>query len=430
MESFFVGVWGIVAFFILLALGLPVAFSLLGVSFVGLTIILGLKASFSMITNLSFNYLSNYTMSVVPLFIFMGVIASVSGILEESFDVAKKWFGGLKGGLGFAAITANTIFAAASGSSVSACVVVGRGAMPAMRKSNYPKDVTAGIIAASGTIAAVIPPSILICIYGLIVDESIGELFIGGIIPGIIEAASYFVIVSLVIRNVEVKGLEKNSLVDKIRHTSHLWVVLIVILAVMGTIYTGVCTPTEAGAIGAMTVFILSLCLKRLTFDKFKKILKETAKTSCMILFILLAAGAFSRFLLVSGFTKTLVFAATEIATNRYTILILILLCYLFLGCFITAAGMLVISLPLFYPVVVELGFHPIWFGIISVTLCETALITPPLGLNAYVTNDLDQEIPLSTVFKGCSYFLIADIFRLTLDILFPSIILFLPSKM
>ncbi len=424
------GAAGLIVFFALIALGVPIGFCLLGVGFGGLIIVIGLKAALSAITSVSFNYIAQYTISVIPLFILMGMTASASGILEEVFDVAKKWFGGFKAGEGLAAIAGNTIFAAASGSSLAACVVIGRGALPSMRRAGYPDHLIMGIIASSGTIASMIPPSILICIYGLLVDESIGKLLIAGILPGLLEAFLYFLVVVWGVRNIPLKKVEKSSLWEKVVYTRHLWIVLCIIFAVMGTIYTGVCTPTEAGAIGAITVFILCLVLRRLTWEMFWKILKDTVRTTGMVLFILVAAAVFSRFLLLSGLTEDVVRLVTGIPVSRYFIFALVVLCYIILGCFLTATAMMVVSLPLFYPAMMALGFDSMWFGIMVVTLCELALITPPVGLNAYVTQSLDTKIPLSTVFRGCSYFVVADIVRIIILTIFPVLALYLPSKM
>jgi tripartite ATP-independent transporter DctM subunit len=425
-----IGPVGLIVFFALIALGVPIGFCLLSVGFAGLTIVIGLSATLSSITSVSFNYVAKYTISVVPLFILMGMTASATGILEEVFDVARKWFGRFKGGEGIAAIAGNTVFAAASGSSLAACVVIGRGALPAMKSADYPLHLATGIIAASGTIASMIPPSILICIYGLLVDESIGKLLIAGIIPGFIEAFLYFLVVVWGVRNLPRREAQRATFWEKVVYTRHLWVVLCIILAVMGTIYTGVCTPTEAGAIGAITVFILSISLKRMTFERLKKILKDTVRTTGMVLLILVAAAVFSRFLLVSGLTETVVDAVTELPVNRYIIFALVVLCYIVLGCFLTATAMMVVSLPLFYPSLMALGFDSIWFGIMVVTLCELALITPPVGLNAYVTQSLDPQIPLSTVFRGCAHFVLADVIRIIILTLFPILVLYLPSTM
>jgi tripartite ATP-independent transporter DctM subunit len=430
MDTIYVGILGLVALFALLAVGVPIAFCLLGVSLLGLSLLSGTHAALSTITSASFNYIANYTMSVIPVFILMGVTGSVTGLLDEAFDVAKKWFGGFKAGDGIATIAANTFFSAASGSSLAACIVIGKGALPAMRKSGYPDTLAMGTIAASGTIATMIPPSIGMCIYGLLVDESIGKLLIAGIIPGIVEAFLYIGVVILGVRNLKTTVEEKSTIIEKILYTRHLWVIFIAIIAVMGTIYTGVCTPTEAGAIGAITVFILSLLLKRVTYENLKKILIDTIKTSGMVLFIIIAAGIFSRFLLLSGLTEKITEIVAGYELNRYIIFGLIFLCYLALGCFLTATGMMVISLPLFHPIMIGLGFDSVWFGIMVVTFCEMAVITPPLGLNVYVTQSLDSNMPLSTVFRGCYPFLMADTFRVILLTVLPSLALFLPTKM
>jgi C4-dicarboxylate transporter, DctM subunit len=425
-----IGILMLLLFGILIAVGVPIAFAILSASFLGICLITGFDVALSATTSACFNYISNYTMSVIPLFILMGMTASATGILKEVFEVAEKWFGGIKAGEGIAAIVGNTIFAAASGSSLAACVVIGRGALPAMRKAGYPDFLSTGIIASSGTIASVIPPSILICLYGLIVDESIGKLLIAGIIPGLIEAVLYVMLVIIAVRNISSKNTSKISLWNKITYTRHLWVIFFLILAVMGTIYFGVCTPTEAGAIGSITVFALVILLKRLNFNIFKKILKETVRTTGMVFIIMVAAIVFSRFLLISGLTDAIVSTVVDIEVSRYLIFGLIVIIYLILGCFLTATGMMVVSLPVFYPVMMALDFHPIWFGIIVVTLCEMALITPPVGMNAYVTQSLDENIPLSTVFKGCSLFLAADFIRIILLLIFPALVLYLPLTM
>ena len=429
MSPELIGLLGIVALFILMAAGLPISFAMIVPSFIGYLIFLGWDATLINMISILSNYVSNYTMSVVPVFIFMGQLAYLSGLLEELYGVSEKWLGRLPGGLAVSTVFANGIFAACSGSSLAACIVIGKSAIPQMEKAGYDPLLTYGVVTASGTLAALIPPSIIICIYGLLVDESISDLFIGGILPG---ALSVFLYASYIIFRARKfpRSTQKYSLKEKIIAVGDLWVVVILLLSIIGSIYFGWATPTEAGSVGAVAVFFLALFTKRLTLKIFNSAVINTVKTTGMILLIICAAAFFGRFLILAGTTELIVQSVLMVEASRYIVFAMIGVIYLILGCFLSATGMMVISLPIFYPVMMNLGFDPIWFGIIVVIFVEMALITPPVGMNIYAVSSIVPEVSVTTIAKGAAYFLLMDTLTIVILTIFPEIVTFLPNLM
>jgi tripartite ATP-independent transporter DctM subunit len=424
-----IGLLGIIVMFILMALGIPIAFSLIIPSFVGFTIFLGWDSTMVNMSSIISNFGSNYTMSVIPVFIFMGQLSYLSGLLSEIYGVAQKWFGRLPGGLAISTVFANGIFAACSGSSLAACIVIGRSAIPEMLKNGYPQQLTYGVVTASGTLAALIPPSITICIYGLLVDQSISDLFIGGIFPGILSVllySGYIFVTSRRIRGMNVTY----SFKERILSIGHLWVVFVLIVAIMFSIYFGWATPTEAGAVGAVVVFLLTIITGKMNLQVFKESIISTIRSSAMILLIICCAAFFGRFLVLAGTTGQIVESVTKISAPPYVIFALIGVIYLLLGCFLSATGMMVISLPIFYPIMMDLGFDPVWFGIIVVVFVEMALITPPVGMNIYAVNSIASDVSITTIIKGSSRFLSMDILTVIVLTVFPEIVTFLPNLM
>jgi len=429
MSPELIGLLGIITLFILMAAGLPISFAMIVPSFFGFLIFLGWDATLINMISILSNYVSSYTMSVVPVFIFMGQLAYLSGLLEELYGVSEKWLGRLPGGLAVSTVFANGIFAACSGSSLAACIVIGKSAIPQMKKAGYDPLLTYGVVTASGTLAALIPPSIIICIYGLLVDESISDLFIGGILPG---ALSVFLYASYIVFRARKfpRSTQRYSFKEKIVSVGDLWVVIILLVAIIGSIYFGWATPTEAGSVGAVVVFFLALVTKRLTLKIFGDAVTNTVKTTGMILLIICAAAFFGRFLILAGTTEMIVQTVLMVDASRYVIFAMIGLVYLILGCFLSATGMMVISLPIFYPVMMNLGFDPVWFGIIVVIFVEMALITPPVGMNIYAVSSIEPEISVTTIAKGAAFFLLMDILTIIILTIFPEIVTFLPNLM
>lgn len=424
-----IGSFGIIILLILVVIGMPVAFALLLVSIFGLLYLIGLEPTLVSSGPMFYNYISKYEFSVVPMFVLMGQIGYQSGLLTEVFEVARKWMGRLPGGLAVSVVMAQVVFGACSGSTVAACVVVGKASIPVMKKAGYPDKLSTGVVASAGTLAALIPPSLLIVVYGLIVDQSIGKLLIAGIIPGILSAIMYITLILWQGRKLPKDDL-RFSFKEKLFALRHLWVVLALMLAIIGGIYGGIATPTEAGAFGAFVMFLLSLVTKNLTWWRMWESIRSTIVTTGMLLIIVVGAVLFARFLTLSGFSHAVTDWVSSLIVPRIFIFMLVVALYLLLGCFVGAAGMMVMTLPMIFPLMVNLGYDPIWFGIIVVILCEVALCTPPVGVNLYATRNVAPDVPLTTIMRGVIPFLCRDIMVIVILYIFPGIVTFLPNLM
>jgi len=423
------GVIGICLFLLLVVLGVPIALALLAVGFGGLVCLVGFEGATGMTGGVLINYIANYTWAVIPMFVFMGQLGYHTGLLTDIFKVAREWLGRLPGGLAISVEVADSIFAACSGSSISACVVVGQASIPLMRQSGYSDAMATGVVAAGGTIAALIPPSIAICIYGLIVEESIGKLLIAGIIPGIVTAIIYIIFILIRCRKVP-KLEERTTWKSRFYSIRYLWIVVVIIIAIMGGIYNGICTPTEGGAVGAFVVFALALATRRMNWNTLWQSLRSTALTTGMILIIIVGAMVLSRFLVLSGFSAAFNTTIAGLGWPTLGMFMIITAVYFILGCFVGGTAMLVMTLPIFYPLMMHLGFDSLWFGIICVKYIEMAVITPPVGVNLYAVKSIAPDIPLSTITRGAAQFLAMDLLTIMVYYFFPQIVLFLPSLM
>lgn len=429
MEPTTAGLLAIVAFFILIALGVPIAYGLTLSSLSGLIYIIGWDTTLSATGSIFTTYMSNYTISVIPAFVLMGTIAYRSEILADVFDAMEKWFGNLPGGLAIGTVAANAVFAACTGSIIAACNVVGKAAIPKMLKAGYPPSRAAGVVAASGTLASLIPPSILICIYGLLVSQSIGKLLVAGILPGIISALFYMSYISLSSRNIA-KSAQNYSWKERLATVKYLWVVAVILLFVMGSIYSGIATPTEAGAVGAAGMFLLSVVTGKMNRSRFLASVVDAAKISGKVLILIVSAAFFGRLLVISDLTHIITETLSNLEVNRYLIFLFCALIWFVLGMLIDAAPMLVVSVPIVYPVMMSLGFDPIWFGIIAIKFCEMALITPPVGMAIFATYSAAPNVSLGTIYRGAARFLSMDIFTVFVLTMFPELVTWLPGLM
>jgi len=425
-----IGITGIVIFLLLVGIGIPIALSLLLVSTGGLLYLVGLSQTLAVTAPTFYHYISKYEFSVIPMFILMGNLGFYSGLFEDVFDVARKWFGRLPAGLAVSVVTAQVLFGACSGSSVAACVVIGKTAYPSMKKAGYPDELSTGVIAGSGDLSMLIPPSITMCIYGLLVDQPIDRLLIGGILPGLLTAAIYSAILIIWTGRKVPKDPTQFSLREKVLALRHLWVVGVIIIAIMGGIYEGVCTATEAGAFGAFAVFVLCLVTRRLSWDMIWQSVRSTIITSGMIFIIIIAAVLFARFLTLSGFSRGITEWTKDLGASPIVLFTIIVGIYFFLGCFVGSTGMMVMTLPTLYPVAMAAGFDPIWFGIEVVMLCECAVQTPPVGVNLYATQSIAPDVPLSTIMRGVFPFVLRDIAIIWIIYFIPQIATFLPNLM
>jgi len=339
------------------------------------------------------------------------------------------WMGRLPAGLALSTVVANTIFAACSGSGPAACVVIGKAAIPEMRKMNYPDTLSTGVVAGTGGLAVLIPPSVAICVYGLIVNESIGKLLIAGILPGLVNASVNFGLIMIRSRHVPQDPV-RYTWKEKFLAIRHLWVAGTVIVAILGGIYFGVCTPTEGGAFGAFVVFLLALFTRRLNWNIIWKSIHSSLSTNGMLLFILVSDLIFTRFLTLSGFGHELTEWVVSLEMSKFMVLLFVCFVYLFLGCFIASVGVMVITLPVFHPMMMALGYDSIWFGILVVMLIEIGMETPPFGINLFATKSIAPDIPLATIIRGTIPFIFRDLYAVTIICIFPQIVTFLPSLM
>ncbi|WP_022666663.1 TRAP transporter large permease [Desulfospira joergensenii] len=432
MDPQIIGIIGIAALFLLLLIGMPIGFSLAFIGFWGISMITDISVALPSLLRSFYGTFTTYSFTVIPLFVIMGELATVSGLSEGIYKVADKWLRRLPGGLGIATIGACSGFAAICGSSVATAATLGKVALPEMERYNYDTRLATGSVAAGGTLGFLIPPSIGFVVYGILTEQSIGKLLVSGFIPGFILALAYaLIIVTWVMLKPSAAPAnpERVPFRDKMASLKTIWELIVVFLLVMGGIYLGFFTPTEAGALGAFFLFVVTLMRRKLTWPSLKTAMASTTRISVMIFMILAGAYVFTYFMALTMIPMTLSMTLSKLALSRYAILAVILLAYLVLGCFLDATSMMVLTLPVIFPTILKLGFNPIWFGVISVLMMEAGLITPPLGLNIFVIAGV-ADVPMETIFKGAIYFLLAIFAVVILVTAFPQLALFLPGIM
>jgi len=433
MEPLTAGVLMIILLLVLLSIGLPIAFSL-GISgAICIYMVTGWDTTYGFLSTTPFNTSASWLYVVLPLFILMGMLSYSAGINQDAFTIANYWVGRIKGGLAMATIIACSIFGATSGSSIAAAATMGKLAIPEMRRYKYSMEMAAGCVAGGGTLSVMIPPSGILVIYGIITEESIGRLLIAGLLPGLLSAFIYMVGIYIwcsIKPNIAPSTDVRVSWRVRIASLRNGYGAVLIFGVVMGGIYTGIFTPTEAGAFGAGVALILLLVKSKSRFQSLREGLTETAKVTCMFFTIVICAHFFTLGLTVSGIPRVLVTYLTSLNMHPNVILVMLLLVYLPLGMFLDTVSLLFLTLPILFPVVKSLGFSGIWFGILVTKLIEVSLITPPLGLNVYVIKGILPEVEIGTIFRGCIPFLIMDILTLMILFLFPQIVIWLPSTM
>ncbi len=431
MNLVLVGIIGIlILLLILFFLGMPVGFAMAVVGFCGFWYVVSLKAALNMIsTDLWFTF-SKYSLTVIPLFILMGYLAFNAGIGERLYDAAYKWVGHWPGGLAIATIGADELFAAICGSNTATAATMGAVALPQMKKYNYDTRLSSGTIATGGTLGVVMPPSVVIIIIGLQTEQSIIKLFLGGILPAILLGI-LFVLTILVLCRFNPKfgpAGPKTSFKDKIKSLRGVIEAVAIFILVIGGLFRGLFTPTEAGATGVFCTLLVTVVTRRLTWNGLVSSITETLKVSCMVFVLVTGAIIFSRFLAVTRIPFLVADFATSLPVPPFVILAFVLLIYLIGGCVMDALGFLVLTIPIFFPLGMELGFDPIWYGIILTMVTTLGAITPPVGVNLYVVKALAPEIDIGTIFKSVSFFLLACILSIVILIIFPEIVLIIPG--
>lgn len=423
---------GFVALFVLLFLGAPIAFGLLLVGFIGFAALQGLDPALSMVGQIAFTTVLNEELSVIPLFILMGGFVAVSRLSDDLYAAANAFLGHRRGGLAMATVVACAGFASVCGSSFATAATMCKVALPPMRKYGYADTLAAGSIASGATLGIMIPPSVPLLIYGIITRTDVGKLFIAGILPGLLGTALYMSSVYVVTRRDPGLGPPgtRSSAAQRWRALSQIWAVVALFVFIIGGIYVGIFTPTEAAGVGAFAGFVYALWRSSLSWRRLLEVLLESARTTATIFFLLIGAFVYSNFIDIAGVPKELARWISDTTLAPVVVIVIIIAIYIVLGCILDSMSMMFLTVPLFFPIVAGLGYDLIWFGIIVVTVIEISLITPPVGLNVFVLHHVQPDISTPTIFRGVMPFVAADIVRVGLLVLFPSIALVLPRLM
>jgi C4-dicarboxylate transporter, DctM subunit len=432
MSTDAVAVIGFLVLFTLMLLRVPVgmAMGLVGVS--GFAYLVNGTAALKLVGQTSMRTVTDYTFGVIPMFLLMGAFVSNSGMSRELFRAANVFVGHLRGGLGFATIAACGGFAAISGSSVATAATFSTVAYPEMRRYGYPQSFATGVIAAGGTVGAMLPPSTVLAVYGIITEQDIGKLFIAGIIPGLLAISMYMLTITtigIVRPNFLPRGA-RASWEDRFSAVRDIWAPLLLFFFVIGGLYGGLFTPTEAGGMGAGGSFVIGVLRGRLGKDEILRSLLQATRTAAAVFTVLIGALLFGYFLTVTQTPQKVTMFLTSLGLGRYGVLALIMVMYILLGCLMDAMAMIILTVPIMFPVITALGFDPIWFGIIIVMTVELGLIHPPVGMNVFVIKSVVHDVSFATIFKGVIPFIITDIIRLIILIAFPILALYLPSQM
>lgn len=408
----------------------PVAFSMVIIGTLGMSHLLGPDGALANVGQTAFDAAINYELSVVPLFVLMGNFVARARLAEELYSASNAFLGHRKGGLAMATIVACGGFSAICGSSLATAATMAKVAIPSMRRFNYHDTLATGSIAAGGTLGILIPPSVLLVIYGILTQTNIGKLFAAGVLPGLLGIGFYLLAVRGVVLFKPEAGPagERQAWPARWRALRGVWGVLLLFALVMGGIYGGVFSPTEAAGIGAFGAFLFALARRSMTWRTFYEVLLESAATTAMLFTVLIGALLFANFINITDFPGTLLEIANHYRETPWMVIAAILVIYVLLGCVFESLSMILLTVPIFFPLVISLGYDPIWFGIVVVVIVEISLITPPVGLNVFVLRGVLPDVTTGTIFRGVTPFWIADLFRLAVIVAFPVISLWLPS--
>jgi C4-dicarboxylate transporter DctM subunit len=430
MNPVHTGIIGIVFLIVILFTKFPVAFCMALVGLLGFGYLVSPQAALNIIAKDFYTVFSSYGLTVVPLFVFMGQILFYAGISRKLYDAAYAWLGHYKGGLAMATVGACASFSAICGSTNATAATMATVALPEMKRFNYSDELATGVVAAGGSLGILIPPSVIFIVYGIMTEQSIGKLFMAGILPGILLSALFILTIYIwVSMNPKMApSIEKQNFKVKIRSLTGLIEVIILFILVMGGLFLGIFTPTEAGAVGALGGVVIPLIRRQLTWKGFITALYSSTLTTCMIFMIVAGATVFGHFLAVTTIPSVLSDWVVGLPLPPWAIMIVVMFFFFIGGCFMDALGMILLTIPIFFPVAVALGYDPIWFGVVIVLVTELGVITPPVGINVYVVSGIAKDVPLEIIFKGAFPFVLTLLAYLVIMIIFPQIALFLPS--
>ena len=424
------GIIGIGLLIVLFLLRMPVSFSMALVGFAGFAYLTNMEAALSLLARDIFDSFSSYPLSVIPMFILMGTFAFASGISKRLYQTAYAWIGHRRGGLTVATVFACAGFGAICGSSTATAATMGKIALPEMKKYNYDDTLATGTLAAAGTLGILIPPSTVLIVYGILTEQSIGKLFVAGVFPGILLSIFFAATVAFLCWRRPDIGPPGSPTIwrEKLRALSGIIEAMLLFILAIGGLFGGLFSPTQAGAIGAGGALLIGLVRRKLTWQTFFEATKEALLTSCMVIFIIAGAVVFGHFMAVSRIPFILAEWLAGLPIHPMAVMGVIVFIYFLGGFFMDAMGLIVVTVPIFYPVVMKLGFDPIWFGVIIVLVSEMGVITPPVGVNVFVIKGIAPDIPLNKIFRGILPFLAALIVFTILLMIFPKIATYLPS--
>jgi len=430
MSPTMLGIIGFAALFVLIFFRMPIGFLMALLGFGGFALIVSPDAALNLLAKDFFSIFSSYNLTVIPLFVLMGQIAFHAGISSRLFDTAYRFIGHLPGGLAIATIGACAAFAAICGSTNATAATMASATLPEMKRYNYDPGFATGVVAVGGSLGILIPPSVIFIVYGIMTEQSIGKLFISGILPGIVLTLMFIgtiILWATLKPEIGPRG-PKFSFREKMASLSGVIETLIIFILVMGGLFAGVFTPTEAGAMGAFGTLLVAVISRKLTVKGFIAAISETTRISCMILVIVAGATVFGHFLAVSRIPYDIAGWISGFDLPAWVIMFFIILTYFLGGCFIDSLALIMLTVPIFYPVIIKLGFDPIWFGVVIVLVTQIGVITPPVGVNVYVVSGVARDVPLNTIFRGALPLLIALLIFTLLMIPFPGLATFLPS--
>ncbi|MGX9353320.1 TRAP transporter large permease [Shimia sp. W99] len=433
MSNIEIGLWSFPVLLFLIFIRIPIGLAMMAVGMGGTYIVFGsTMMTMGQLKHLVYGTFSNYSLSIVPLFLLMGQFATLSGMSKGLFKAAEAWLGHLKGGVAMSAIGACAGFGAICGSSLATAATMGQVALPELRRYGYSGPLATGTLAAGGTLGILIPPSVILVIYAILTEQNIAKLFVAAFIPGILAAIAYMLVIAIYVRVVPGSGdaLEPVPYAERFKALISVWPVILIFLAVVGGIYAGIFTPTEAAAVGAAGTGLVALVTGGLNGKKIVNSILTTANSTAMIFLIVLGAGMFNSFLALTQLPQTSAQWVTEQGFSPWFVLFCVLVLYLIFGCVMDSLSMVLLTVPIFFPIMTALDFgmsteeFALWFGIIVLIVVEVGLITPPVGMNLFVINTMARDIPISQTFRGTAPFVLADIIRVAILAMFPSITL------
>ncbi len=432
MDPVAVGIIGIVVMLALLVLGVPIAFSMAVVGIIGTAIVAGVTQTLSQIVLITWDKGTDFIIVCIPLFIFMGQLTSSTGIASELYEFLQRWLGRLPGGLAIASVCACGGFGAVTGSSVACVATMGSIIYPQMKKYKYDPKLATGCLSASGTLGILIPPSLSFAFYGILTDTSIAALFIAGIVPGIITILIFSgIVLGKCLVNPKLGPVGPSfTWREKLVSLKGILPVAVIFLLVVGSLYGGLCTPTEASGIGATGVVVVSLVMRKLTWQNFRKALWDTGVISSFIFAIIIGGYLIARFLVVTNISQLLITYVSDMHLSKLAFILFLIILYTILGCILDVFGMVILTLPFVFPITISLGIDPIWFGVFITIMTEVALITPPVGVNVFVMRTIATDVPMGKIFRGIFPFLIGEFVVIAILILLPWTATWLPSRM